>query len=215
MNKEKLDQFTLDIEFLLISIIQGVALAALGSEAIKIISASQWQYIPYIIAGFLFILIFWSGAIIHALSFIDWPLDLTHNFLYFLVSLIEVIAFGFMDDPIKWFAAILFFFVSAEILYIVDYRLIKQRKELFESKAQVKLYQDVVTEQRFELFYIVPAGIFCNAIFILFIYMNPTFFIIGNYQLLLISLQILFSLGFLIQIIKSFKRRSKLILEAQ
>lgn len=214
MNKVKLDQFTLDIEFLLISVVQGVALAALGSEASKLIATSQWQYIPYIIAGFLFILIFWSGAIIHALSFIDWPLDLLHNFFYFLASLIEVIAFGFMDDPLMWFGLICFFFLTAELLYIVDYRLIKERKELFESKAQVKLYTDLISEQRFELSLIVPAGIAFNTICFLLIYMNPTFFITNNNHIYLILLQILFSCGFLYIVMKSFKKRAKLISQA-
>ncbi len=214
MTKDRLDQFTLDIEFLLISIVQGVALAALGSEAVKIIATGQWQYFPYCIAGFLFILIFWSGAIIHALSFIDWPLDLKHNFFYFLASLIEVIAFGFMDDPIRWFAAIFFFFLTAEILYIIDYKLILDRKHIFESKAQVILYKDIISEQRFELFFIVPAGIIFNVIAFILIYFNPQLFITNNYQIGLSLLQILFSLGFLMIVLKSFKKRAKLISEA-
>jgi hypothetical protein len=214
MKKDKLDQFTLDIEFLLISIVQGVAIAALGGEAVKIIAAAQWQYIPYIVAGFLFILIFWSGAIIHAVSFIDWPLDLTHNFFYFLASLIEVIAFGFMDNPLVWFITIFFFFLAAEVLYIIDYKLILSRKDVFESKAQIKLYTDLIAEQRFELSTIVPAGIIFNAICIFLIYTNPQLFLGQQYHLVLICLQVLFSFGFLALIIKSFKKRSHLISEA-
>jgi hypothetical protein len=214
MKKDKLDQFTLDIEFLLISIVQGVAIAALGAEAVKVLANSQWQFIPYIIAGFLFILIFWSGAIIHAVSFIDWPLDLTHNFFYFLASLIEVIAFGFMDSPLLWFITIFFFFLAAELLYVIDYKLILKRKNIFESKAQIKLYNNLLSEQKFELSTIVPAGILFNAVAVLLIYTYPKLFLEQNYQLVLISLQILFSFGFLLLIIKSFKKRSLLISEA-
>lgn len=94
MTKERLDQFVLDIEFLLISVVQGVALGALAAGAIEPLATMDYQYFPYIVAGFLLILTFWSQAIVHSLSFINWPLDLGHNFLYFLASLVEVLAFS-------------------------------------------------------------------------------------------------------------------------
>ncbi len=59
MNQEKLDQFTLDIEFLLISVVQGVALGALATGASIPLSNMDLQYWPYILSGFLLILTFW------------------------------------------------------------------------------------------------------------------------------------------------------------
>src|ERR1700754_633124 len=103
MNRERLDQFVLDIEFLLISAVQGVALGALAGAASEPISSLNFQYWPYILSGFLLILTFWSQAIIHSLSFIKWPLDLWHNFLYFLMGLIEFLAFNHLQDPLRWF----------------------------------------------------------------------------------------------------------------
>lgn len=110
--KERLDQFALDIEFLLISVIQGVALAALATDAADPINHLQFVYWLYIASGFLLILNFWSQAIIHAVSFIDWPLDLGHSFLYFLASFVEVMAFTHLTEPKQWFGFMAAFLLS-------------------------------------------------------------------------------------------------------
>jgi hypothetical protein len=70
MNRERLDQFALDIEFLLISVVQGVALGSLAASAAGTLMSLRFEFFVYIISAFLLILIFWSGAILHALSFI-------------------------------------------------------------------------------------------------------------------------------------------------
>lgn len=209
MKKEKLNQFTLDIEFLLISIIQGVALATLGTEAAKLLTQPTLVHILYIIAGFLFILIFWSGAIIHAVSFIEWPLDLTHNFFYFLVSLIEIIAFTYMDDPLRWFLYIFGFFFSAGILYLIDLWLIKQKKAQFQTEDEKKLYKHIVTQQLFELRVLIPGGLVFNAFCIYLLFTNPRF-----NSTLLIGIQVLLAFIFLINSTRSFKKRAILISQA-
>jgi hypothetical protein len=211
MKKEKLNQFTLDIEFLLISIIQGVALAALGSEAAKLLEQPSFLHILYITAGFLFVLIFWSGAIIHAVSFIAWPLDLTHNFFYFLVSLIEIIAFSYMDDPLHWFTYIFLFFLAAGILYAVDLWLIKQRKKQFSTEYENKLYQHIIKQQVFELYFLIPAGLAFNAVCIYLLFYYPS----KVDHIYLISTQVVLALLFLINSTQSFKKRTHLISQAQ
>lgn len=69
--KNRLDQFVLDIEFLLISVVQGVVLATLAASAVGPITKLQFEFWLYIISAFLVIIIFWSNAIVHALSFIS------------------------------------------------------------------------------------------------------------------------------------------------
>ncbi len=206
---QQLNEFTLNIEFLLISIIQGVALAALGSEASKLLQNPTPNNLLTIIAGFLFILIFWSGAIIHALSFIEWPLDLTHNFLYFLVSLIEIITFSYMDDPIRWFSFVFAFFFSSGILYAVDLWLIKNHKSRFTSDDDKKLYTHILKQQYFELSVLIPGGLIFTAVSIWLLKQSPT------YTSLLLLIQVFFALVFLFNAIHSFKKRSKLITQAQ
>lgn len=204
--REKLDQFVLDIEFLLISVVQGVALAALAAQAVTPIVSLNYEFFPYIITGFLIILAFWSGAIVHALSFIDWPLDLTHNFLYFLASFIEVIAFSQIQNPQFWFACMAAFFIVVTFLYFIDLSLIKSHLNAFSGTPQKKeLFNHIKNEQIFELKYLMPVGlIFCIGS-MLILSKFP------NIHIYLGISQAIFMTGFLINSIYSFKKRAKLI----
>lgn len=206
-----LDQFTLDIEFLLISVIQGLALGVLATNAATIIGDLQFLYWPYVFSGLFFILIFWSLAIIHAVSFITWPLDLAHNFLYFFASFIEVMAFSHMTDPRKWFAFITCFFLVAAVLYIVDLRLIKQRKSSFKTLDQKLLYKHICTTQTTELYYFVPLALIFNVCAFYLTYAYPNLFLEQNYHLSLIFTQIIFGIIFMVNSLYRFHTRSKLL----
>lgn len=211
-NQGRLDQFTLDIEFLLISVIQGVALAALASFAATPLRNLQFEYWSYIVTAFILILIFWSQAIVHVLSFIRWPLDLTHNFLYFLTSFFEVVAFSQMSNPLAWFGLNFIFVLAAVILYFVDFNLIKSRKSNFaRSKEGKKLYQDIFQDQRFQLRVFVPLGLAFNALSFLLIYSFPELFLGNRYHVFLSVMQMLFAIVILVASIRSFAKRSKLI----
>ncbi len=212
MNREKLDQFVLDIEFLLISVVQGVALGALASSASQPLSQMQFQYWPYIVSGFLLILTFWSQAIIHSLSFIKWPLDLTHNFLYFLAGLVEFLAFEHLTDPFRWFIFQFVFVAVAALLYLVDLRLIKQHKTDFKTEREKELYKHILEEQQNEMKTLIPTGFIFNGLAVYLIWVYPEFFITQGYHIIIVGLQVLFNLVIIAVSLKSFKKRSKLIL---
>ena len=210
--KVELDHVVLDIEFLLISVVQGVALTALATGAIDIIGNMKLEYLPYVMSGFLLILTFWSQAMIHALSFIDWPLDLMHGFLYFLASFIEVITFSQLSNPQKWFVFIIIFFIVAAILYIFDWRVIVSRKKQFQKSVEFrKLYQHMYNRQKFELFVILPLGFIYNIIAVSIIYLYPDIFIVHHWHIIIAIIQVVFSLILLNDSIKSFNKRSILI----
>lgn len=203
---EQLDNFVLNIEFLLISVIQGLALGALATASLTPLTTFQWQTFPYIIGGLLLILIFWSGAINHALSFIDWPLDMTHNFLYFLLGFIEVLAFAQLANPLLWYIFMSGFFVVALLLYIFDLHLITSHQQEFSnSESRKKLYHHIVKEQKRELFYLLPAGGIFNLIAIWMVYQNP------QIHLFFGVIQAFFLIGFLINFIVGYKKRALLI----
>lgn len=214
-SREKLDQFALDIEFLLISVVQGVALGVLASITSGLIESFRFDYIFYIACAFLVILVFWSQAIIHAISFIDWPLDLIHNFLYFLASLVEVIAFSQIIYPLGWFAFMTMFFLVAAILYFYDIRLIKQHERKYQdSEIRRKLFKHIVERQKFEMQFLVPAGIVFNLASVILIFNFPELFIGKNWNLALIIIEVLFILAVLVNSINSLKKRSQLISES-
>lgn len=212
MNKAKLDQFTLDIEFLLISAVQGVALGALAGAASGPLSNLDYQYWPYILSGFLLILTFWSQAIIHSLSFIKWPLDLAHNFLYFLMGLVEFLAFSQLQDPLRWFIFQLAFVVVASVLYFVDLKLIKAGKDHFDdTSAQKTLYKHIWDEQVSEIKTLIPSGLIFNSLAVYLIWKYPDFFITQGYHLGIVGIQLLLTIYIIVVSIKSFKTRSRLI----
>lgn len=212
MNREKLNQFTLDIEFLLISVVQAAALGALATAASGPLSNLDFQYWCYILSGFLLILTFWSQAIIHSLSFIKWPLDLTHNFFYFLAGFVEFLAFQHLEDPLRWFIFQLLFVVVASILYFIDLRLIKEGKRHFTDNPDEKaLYKHILDEQVMEMKSLIPSGLIFNSLAVFLIWRFPEFFILQGYHVLIVGIQVLLTIYIITVSIKSFRVRSKLI----
>lgn len=210
--QKQLDAKVLDIEFLLISVIQGVALAALAATAADPIGNFRFEYWLYVVSAFLLILNFWSQAIIHTLSFIGWPLDMTHNFFYFLVSLIEVMAFSHMTDPLKWFAFITLFFLVALILYFFDLQLIKKQKNTFsKTPSKQKLYAHIIRRELFELKILIPFGLLYNLTGALSIWFFPEVFIKNHFHLILVGIQVLAGLFVLLSATKNFQNRSVLL----
>ena len=212
MNREKLNQFTLNIEFLLISTVQGVALGALAASASEPLANLNFQYWPYILSGFLLILTFWSQAIVHSLSFIKWPLDLAHNFLYFLLGFIEFLAFNQLQDPLGWFIFQLVFVVVASVLYFVDYKLIKDGKVHFNDNPEEKaLYKHILDEQVSEMKSLIPSGLVFNSLAVFLIWKYPEIFITQGYHVFIVGVQVLLTIYIITVAIKSFKTRSRLI----
>lgn len=212
MNREKLNQFTLDIEFLLISAVQGVALGALGTAAAEPLANLDFQYWPYVLSGFLLILTFWSQAIIHSLSFIKWPLDLAHNFLYFLLGLVEFLAFTQLQDPLRWFIFQMLFVIVASVLYFVDLKLIRDGKKHFNDNPEEKaLYKHILDEQLSEMKSLIPSGLIFNSLAVFLIWWFPEFFITQGYHVFIVGIQVLLTVYIISVSIKSFRIRSKLI----
>ncbi len=90
------------IELTLISIIQGVALTVLADHAVEPVMTLRVEYWPYVAMGLLVILLFWSRAVVHILSFIGWPLEFRHSFLYFAATLVETLAGTCWRDSPLW-----------------------------------------------------------------------------------------------------------------
>lgn len=209
---KELDQFAINIEFLLISVIQGAALAAVAIGASEMVARGSYPLLLYAFSALLVILIFWSQAIMHTLGFIRWPLDMFHNFLYFLVSLIEIMAFAVMDDPFRWFIFAAIIGAVSGTLYYYDLKMIHRARPLFSRSKEGKLlYQDLCGEQKRDLTIFVPLGVLCNGISAYAIYKYPHLFIDNNFHLILVGTQIVFALIVLHDTLSSFRRRSLLI----
>lgn len=201
-----------EMEFLLISVIQGLALQFLVSAAVTPFEQLQFEYWLYIASGFLLILIFWTQAIVHALSFIQWPINLTHTFLYFLVSFVEVLVFYQVGSPFRWFMFGSVFLFVASILYAYDLYMIRKRQKTFaHSDRRNRLYEHLYRTQKRELTFYAPAALIFSLLSAAMIYQYPEIFIDNHAHLFLSGLQTLFSIILLAITAKNFNKRMELL----
>ena len=209
---KELNNTAVEIEFLLISVIQGLALQFLVSAAVTPFVQFQFEYWLYIISGFLLILIFWTQAIVHALSFIQWPIDLTHTFLYFLVSFVEVLVFYQVGSPFRWFIFGTVFLIAGSVLYTYDFLMIRKRREtLAYSEKRKRLYDHMYHMQKKELTFYLPAALIFSLMSAGLIYVYPNVFIDNHVHIVLSCLQTLFSTILLVITVKNFYRRMGLL----
>lgn len=204
----RLDQLTLDVEFLLVSIIQGIALTTLVNTALPLMLAGRWFDLPYVVTAFLLILFFWSQSIIHALSFVRWPIQLFHSFLYFVVAFFEILLLTQVDDPKRWFLTGVVFFFSALPLYAYDLKLMLQQLGRVAAEQQRRVLRQMITNQREVMLVIIPFGIVFNlAAFWLTLYW-PELFIGQHRHILLGGVQAVIGLLVLCRSVVTFQNRS-------
>jgi fatty acid desaturase len=78
--RSELDSMIVEIELTLVSIIQGVAFTFLIENARRVMSIKQIVFWPYVAAGLLVILVFWSRSVLHIITLIRWPLEFRAQF---------------------------------------------------------------------------------------------------------------------------------------
>ena len=161
-SRNELDGMVVNIELTLVSIIQGVALTFLAENAREVLSAKQWSAVPYVLAGLLIILLFWSRSLIHTLTLIRWPLEFGHNFFYIACTLAEVLAFTRLSEPFWWFAMNALFSALVWGLFIYDLRMIRMRQAASHSEDASRLYKIVMRDQRLNIWFLVPGILLFN-----------------------------------------------------
>lgn len=205
--KIQLDAAVVNIELTLISIIQGLALAVLAGAAVQPLVTLQWEAWPYIATGLLVVLIFWSRALLHTLSFIGWPLEFGHTFIYFGATLIEAVALTQVADPARWFALNALYAAAVWGLYAYDLRLVRAHAADFSTPDEQALYRDIVADQRINIVAMMPAAVAFQALSWWLVQRWPATFLDGRWHLLLIGLTLLFSLNYLHGGVRLLQRR--------
>lgn len=204
--RRELDHLVLDVEFVLISVVQGVALTTLAVESIPVLRGHDPAAVLFIASGLLFVLAFWSGALIHAISFVRWPMDLVHYFGYFGLALLECLTFAQMERPTDWFRYLAICFVGGLALYAYDYVLIVRGRDAYQSTEPLRrLYRHIVSRQRLEMGTMMPAGIAFNLLAFLVVARRP------ESAAFFAAVQVFLSLVFLIGLVRSFSQRQRLI----
>ena len=206
----KLDEIALNIELVLISIIEGVALTKLAENAVPVLNGiDALQRIPFVLAGLAILLVFWSQAILHAVSFIRWPLKMEHMFLYFLAAFIQVIAYTDVERITPWFFWWSVFSAVAILIYFVDLRIIHEATPRFLELTGGKAFiEEVARRHKREMTILVPVALAFNFIAYGLTYFYPGFFAIPLAAGALGAVQLLISLGALYDCMRNFKARS-------
>ena len=206
MDRRHLDQVVLDVEFVLISVVQGVALSTLSAASAPLLRAHRLEVYAFMGTGLAFVLSFWSVSLIHAISFMRWPMDLVHYFFYFALAFCECLTFTAMDHAHDWFGFSLACFLVTWALYVYDYRLIlRQREALTADLASRALYEHVVRRQRHEMAVLMPAGVAFSL---------AAWVVVGRHPgaaLPFALAQLAFTLIFVVGFVRSFAARLRLI----
>ncbi len=183
--KNKLDEVAVVIELTLISIIQAMALGVLVTFSIPVIAEYHFEYWLYVVLGLLAILIFWSRTLIHTLSFIGWPLEMGHTYIYFAATLVEGLLLSQVNNPAAWFALSTVYFALAWFLYYWDRRVMMSRAEEYNTETERKLHNDMIADQEQNLKFYMPAGVAFNALAWWLIVTFPNLFIEEHWHIVL------------------------------
>lgn len=211
--KTQLDATVVGIELTLISIIQGLALGVLVASAVQPMVLLQWDVWPYIATGLVAILIFWSRSLVHTLSFIGWPLEFGHAFLYFVATLIEAAALSQVGDPERWFALNALYAFAVWTLYAWDLRVVRKQADDFTLPGERALYDDIVRDQRINIALWMPLAVAFQALSWWLVHAWPQWMLQQRWHLLPIGLTLLFSLHYLHGGVRLLRRRQDWIVE--
>ena len=213
-NRTQLDTMIVEIELTLVSIIQGVALTVLIDNSREVITELKFIYWPYVLAGLLVILIFWSRAVLHIITLIRWPLEFGHNFLYIGCALVEAVSFTQLSKPVNWFGYGAAFIAAGWILFFYDLRLIHARQRDSGGQASNRLYARVRKDQLFNLVVLLPGVFFLNVICAVAIRAWPDILLGRGAHAWLVAIQLAGFVGYLIYVVRFYVHLAPLISEA-
>jgi len=213
--RSDLDRMVVEIELTLVSIIQGVALYFLIDNARAVLSIQQAIFWPYILAGLLVILIFWSRSVLHTLTLIRWPLEFGHNFLYMGCALAECLLFTRLNNPRAWFALGAIYAAAGWLLFLYDLRLVRARERDSAGEASNRLYKIVTRDQWLNISALLPAVFVMNLLSMICIRFWPELFIARHGHIWLALAQLVVSGLYLLYVIRFFTNLAPLIARAR
>ncbi len=204
-----------EIELTLVSIIQGVALTFLIENGRHVISIQQAAFWPYLAAGLLVILVFWSRSVLHIITLIRWPLEFGHNFLYFTCALFEALLFTQLNNPQAWFVFGAIYSAIGWTLFSYDLRLLHARERDSAGPASNRLYALVTRDQLRNIRVLLPAVFFLNLICAICIHVWPDFFLARHGHVWLGLVQLAAFGIYLFYVVRFYTKIAPLLAEAR
>jgi|GEM_PF-1729614 len=211
----KLDEIAVNVELVLISLIEGVALVTLAEQIVVALQEPDWyRYLPYMIGGLAILLVFWAQSILHAISFIRWPIRIEHMFMYFAGALFQIIAYTSLLHIGTWFMWWSFFSLIAMGMYFLDLWILRDSYESFAKlKGGTAFLAEIERRHVFEMKFLVPSALAFNAIGVVAVLLFPDFF--QNIFIYMAPgvLQLAFTCYALYDLTRNFRARSRMIAE--
>ncbi|HJR07242.1 MAG TPA: hypothetical protein VJ842_08300 [Pyrinomonadaceae bacterium] len=212
---KELDLLVVNIELTLVSIVQGVALSFLTENSRDVIVTRRYLFWPYVASGLLVIFLFWSRSLIHTFTVIRWPLEFPHNFLYIASTLLEVIIFTQLENPLHWFGLSAVYGCVIWLLFAVDLRMIRRRLEEHNKEAARALLVVVEREQIKNVLVLMPLTVVFSTATALAIYLWPEIFLDRQWHFLFAMMQLLCAGGYLAYVTRYYHQLLPLMVAAQ
>ncbi len=197
----QLSSLVITIEFTLISVMAGVVLAPLATEAKDLLRNLQFEFWPYIIFGLLYILFMWSGVISHSFTFVGWPFEIGHNLLYIVWALTLALQVSFLNDPTGWFAVNIVQYLVAGWVGIYDLSILRGRA-LSAGPAAKSLFA-MAQQRQLRLIWLTPLVVVISGVSLALLIVFPGFFLDGHAHWMLGCIQILIPIGGLLYNVNS------------
>ena len=209
----KLDEIAINIEFVLVSLIEGVALVTLAEQTEVLIDRADWLlFVPYVLSGLAILLVFWAQSILHAVSFIRWPIRIEHMLLYFVAAFLQILAYSSLTDITMWFFWWTIFSFVGLLVYWLDLQLIRDSRASFAKiQGGSDFIADVERQHLYDMKYLVPGALAFNGIVCTLAYFAPGLFSTPLSVALPGTLQFLITAGALYSCVQNFRERGVLL----
>ena len=199
--ESQLSSLVMTIEFTLISVMAGVVLAPLATEAKDLLRDLRFKFWPYILFGLLYILLVWSGVISHSFTFVGWPFELGHNLLYIVWALTLALQVSFLKDPTGWFAMNTLQYLVTGWVGAYDLRILRGRA--MGSGGATKALFDMAEQRQSRLVRLVPLAVGSSGLSLVLLLIYPGIFLGQHAHWLLGCFQLLIAAGGLLYNINS------------
>ncbi|MFO0603561.1 MAG: hypothetical protein U0324_10330 [Polyangiales bacterium] len=211
----ELDGAVASFELTVISIVQGMALSFLVEGARSVFVEGRLAPVPYLLAGIFIACGLWTRAVLHAFTVIRWPLDLEHNFLYFLAAMLEAALFSQAGRPERWYpvgAAMVLLFWG---MFVRERRMYRARRRDVAGPAGAALLDALEREHELNIRAFMPATVAAWVAATALVFAAPGVFLVGGWHVALGALQALGFAGYLAHVARFYHRVIDRVVEAR
>lgn len=202
----ELDGMVTNIELTVISIVQGMALSFLVEGARALFVEGRASSLPYLLSGLLIAFSLWARAVIHAFTVVRWPLELGHNFAYFLAALCEAALFTQAGNPRRWYSIGVALVGLFWAMFVYERRMYRLRRGDSGGPKALSLLDVLEAEHERNIRVFMPALLVTWGGFAALAYGRPDVFFDGGWHVALGALQTLGLLGYLAYVIRFYLR---------